>query len=195
MRSALRSAPALGACAALLLVGCSSGSGPSTSTSSAPPVASSPVASSPSATTPSAAASGTGGTGAVVLKADACDMLAITDINTATGLTVGPGKNLGAGGDAADPQSGMCLWGSTTQGVQLTAYTTANFAKQEARAKALAAAVPGVGQGAWSRGAVKLGTMSNVVLFADYGTFGVILAVTTPTASVATAAALGAKVT
>jgi hypothetical protein len=181
------------ASALMLLTACGSSSGSSASTSAPASVASSPAAVSSTPPSPSPTASGAAAT-TVVLKGNVCDMLAASDIKAATGLSVGPGKNLGAGSDAADPQSGSCLWGSTSQGVQLTAYTAANFAKQEARAKALGTPVNGVGQGAWSRGAVKVGSMSNVVLFADYGTVGVILAITTPTASVDTAAALGAKV-
>ena len=187
---------ALAISVAVIATGCSGGSASSTTTGSPTSSTPAPAASSTPPTAPATSAPATGAAaGSPVLKANVCDMLAVSTISSITGLSVGPGKNLGGGGSAADTESGICLWGSTTQGVQLTAYTAANFAPQKARAQAAATAVPGVGAGAWSRGAVTLGNNKNVVLFVDYGSFGVILAVTTPTASVDTAAALGRAVT
>jgi aspartate aminotransferase-like enzyme len=67
--------------------------------------------------------------------------------------------------------------------LQLTAWTGSDLATKRAQWQAVFPAVAGVGQGAWSRGATKFATKSNVVLYVDYGSFGLEFAVTAPAAT------------
>lgn len=98
---------------------------------------------------------------------------------------------------AAEGTAGRCLWGTLgTSGstVQLTAFTGAVLAARKVGWQAAFPAVHGVGLGGWSHGAVNLGKLVNVVLYVDYGTFGLEFAVSSPAATLAMAVTLAQSI-
>lgn len=87
---------------------------------------------------------------------------------------------------AADQTAGRCLWGTlglAKSSVQLTAFSGNDFETKKARWKVAFPAVQGVGQGAWSRGPITQGAATSVVLYVDYGSFGMEFAVGAPSAT------------
>jgi hypothetical protein len=115
-----------------------------------------------------------------------CGILdASTVVSVVGGAGVGSCQNFANEGDA-----GRCLWGKLGQGnnsAQLSAFTGADFTTKKLGWQAVFPKVSGAGQGAWSNGAHKIGGINNVVLYVDYGSFGMEFAVSSPTASVQTA--------
>ena len=98
---------------------------------------------------------------------------------------------------APEGEAGRCLWGTlgaSTNTVQLTAFTGTTLATRKIGWRLAFPTVSGVGQGAWSRGAIALGTEKNVVLYVDYGSFGLEFAVSAPNATLAMAVTLAQSV-
>ena len=179
------------------------------SSTSIPSVAATLGASSPStpASSPSpSASSGTGGGGSPgasagpgtsvdepTLLSNLCDMLDPATIASITGLGVGAGKAIA--GDSSD--TGQCLWSATTStGLELTAFTEAQIQAKVGGSRPGFVDVPDVGLAA-KGGQVSLPGSSITVasLFIDYGTFGILLALNAPGATVDQDVKLAQKLT
>jgi len=197
--SRARTITGLASCVLVLAACTSSGGAPSLTASSAP--VASVAAPSTAAESPSAAgsdgggsaasapatatASGQGGSSAgatVALPANVCDILDPATIASATGLQVGGGKQIAA---EQSSEVGGCLWSaSTTEGVQVTAYHEEPFATRLRANRPGFDVVPGVGLLAKDTVATLPGTKTKVAtLSTDMGTFGVLITVTSPTAT------------
>jgi hypothetical protein len=121
-----------------------------------------------------------------------CNILDRNTVVRVMGASAGSCQNFANEGEA-----GRCLWGTlgaNTSTVQLTAFTGATLATRKVGWRVAFPAVSGVGQGAWSRGAIALGAEKNVVLYVDYGSFGLELAVSSPNATLAMAVTLAQSV-
>ncbi|HEV2362152.1 MAG TPA: hypothetical protein VGS21_10660 [Acidimicrobiales bacterium] len=168
---------------------CQKSAGGSTTTT-APPVGGSPTTAPSgggSATTTTGASGAQGGGGAQTLVSPLCNILDGATINRIMGTTVGPCQNFPKEDDSA-----RCLYGdiSTEKTVQLTAWAGALLAPELARWGFLPK-VSGVGQAAWSTGAINLPNgIVDVSLYVNYGSFALQFAVTGPRVSMATAVAL-----
>jgi len=151
--------------------------------------------SSSSTSTPVNSSSGTTGTtaapssstsqqpanGAPKLLADVCSMLDPSTISSVMGISAQPTQSLSADADRA----GGCIYGKLTGGsLQTTAFTGSQLALNKARWKLVFPAVSGVGNAAYSRGAIQLPNEKNVVLYVDYGDFGMEFAAGSPNATV-----------
>jgi hypothetical protein len=115
------------------------------------------------------------------LLANVCSMLDPSTITSVMGVAAQPTQELSADGDRA----GGCLYGKFPGGFQTTTFTGANFDRDKLGWKLGFPAVSGVGNAAYSRGAVPLGNTKNVVVYVDYGDFGMEFAGTSPNATVA----------
>lgn len=191
--SRARSITGLASCI-LVLAACTSSGGAATPSAASAPVASAAVNPSaagsngggPAASAPATAtASGQGGSGAgatVALPANVCDILDPATIASATGLQVGAGKQIAA--QESDAVGG-CLWSaSTTEGVQVTAYHEEPFATELRVSRPGFDVVPGVGLLARDTLTTLPGTKTKVAtLSTDMGTFGVLITVTSLTAT------------
>ncbi len=179
--------------AVMTLTGCKSSShatSPTTVVSSGPSTTGSSSSAPASTSAPSTASSAPKGSPTLVLPL--CQILDAATVNRVMGTNVGACQEFSPEGEA-----GRCLWGTlgaATTTVQLTAFTGAQLATRKLGWQAAFPAVPGVGQGAWSRGPIPLGKIVNVVLYVDYGSFGMEFAVSSPTATLAMAVALGQAV-
>jgi len=189
--------------AAGLVAACGSGA------TSVPTVAATISASSPTApaSSPSpSASSGTGGGGSPgtsagpgtsvdepTLLSNLCDMLDPATISSITGLGVGAGKPIG--GDSSD--TGQCLWSATTStGVELTAFTEAQIQAKLSGSRPGFVDVPDVGlQAKGGQTALPGSSVKIASLFIDYGTFGILLALNSPDATVDLDVQLAAKLT
>jgi hypothetical protein len=187
---------------ALVVAACSQGTA-SGSATAPPPIGSAatatPVATSASnvptaiasATTAPTTAQGTPTSGPTVL-ASRCAMLDIATIDSITGLTVGAGRETKAGSGSGFSATGGCVWfASSITAVQISSFTEAETKAAIASPlfKATHQAVSGVGLAAMGS-AVTSGKVTNVVLYVDFGSFGMEIAVTTPTATLTTAVAV-----
>ena len=189
--------------AACLLAACG------TSATSTPSVAATLSASSPTAqaSSPSpSASSGAGGGGSPgtssgpgtsvdepTLLSNLCDMLDPATIASITGLGVGAGKAIA--GDSSN--TGGCTWAATTStGLELTAFTEAQIQAKVGVSRPGFVDVPDVGLQA-KGGQVSLPGSSIKVasLFIDYGTFGILLALNGPGATVDQDVQLAQKLT
>lgn len=150
--------------------------------------------SSSSTSTPVNSSSGTTGTtaassnstsqpanGAPKLLADVCSMLDPSTITSVMGVAAQPTQELSADEDRA----GGCLYGKFPGGFQTTTFTGASFDRDKLGWKLGFPPVSGVGNAAYSRGAFPVGNMKNVVVYVDYGDFGMEFAGTSPNATVA----------
>jgi hypothetical protein len=120
-------------------------------------------------------------TGGSKLLANVCSMLDPSAITSVMGVAAQPTQELSADGDRA----GGCLYGKFPGGFQTTTFTGANFDRVKLGWKLGFPTVSGVGNAAYSRGAVPLGNTKNVVVYVDYGDFGMEFAGTSPNATVA----------
>ena len=189
--------------AACLLAACG------TSATSTPTVAATLSASSPAAQSPASSPSASGGPGGSgssgssagpgtsvdepTLLSNLCDMLDPATIASITGLGVGAGKAIA--GDSSD--TGQCLWSATTStGLELTAFTEAQIQAKVGGSRPGFVDVPDVGLAA-KGGQVSLPGSSITVasLFIDYGTFGILLALNAPGATVDQDVKLAQKLT
>jgi hypothetical protein len=183
--------------AVLALGGCGSSSHPATSNTSSSVGVTAPTGSSNStagSTGPGSTTSGSSSPASTTttLVTPLCNILDASTVVRVLGPTAGSCQNFANEGEA-----GRCLWGklgTTGNSVQLTAFTGTTLATRKIGWKAVFPTVSGVGQGAWSHGAINLGKLSNVVLYVDYGTFGLELAVSAPNATVAMAVTLAQSV-
>jgi hypothetical protein len=136
------------------------------------PSAASPIASAPSSNPPA-------------LLAHRCDMLDVTTIDSVTGLSVAAGRET----EANPSSSGGCLWNepSVPVGVQITAFPEKGFAAIFANA-----AIPTVSGLAFpAKGStVKVGAETGASLYVDFGTFGMLIVTTSPTATLSMSVAL-----
>lgn len=179
--SRVRTITGLASCV-LVLAACTSSGGAATPSAASAPAASA-AAPSTAAVNPSAAGSNGGvSAAAVALPANVCDILDPATIASATGLQVGAGKQIAA--QESDAVGG-CLWSaSTTEGVQVTAYHEEPFATELRVSRPGFDVVPGVGQLAKVAVTALPGTKTKVAaLSTDMGTFGVLITVTSPTAT------------
>lgn len=182
--SRVRTITGLASCV-LVLAACTSSGGAATPSASSAPAASA-AAPSTAAVNPSAAGSNGGvsaaSAAAVALPANVCDILDPATIASATGLQVGAGKQIAA--QESDAVGG-CLWSaSTTEGVQVTAYHEEPFATELRVSRPGFDVVPGVGQLAKVAITALPGTKTKVAaLSTDMGTFGVLITVTSTTAT------------
>jgi hypothetical protein len=89
-----------------------------------------------------------------------------------------------------------CLWGNIgpTTSVQVTGFTGTDLATKKTGWAIGFPAVKGAGNAAWSRGAIPLGSLKNVVLYVDYGNFGLELALGGPNVTIDQALALANKI-
>ena len=189
--------------AACLLAACG------TSATSTPTVAATLSASSPAAQSPASSPSASGGPGGSgssgssagpgtsvdepTLLSNLCDMLDPATIASITGLGVGAGKAIA--GDSSD--TGQCLWSATAStGLELTAFTEAQIQAKVGGSRPGFVDVPDVGLAA-KGGQVSLPGSSITVasLFIDYGTFGILLALNAPGATVDQDVKLAQKLT
>jgi hypothetical protein len=182
--------------AVLALGGCGSSSHPATSNTSSSVGVTATTGSSNSTSGSTGPGSTTSGSSpastAPTLVTPLCNILDASTVVRVLGPTAGSCQNFANEGEA-----GRCLWGklgTTGNSVQLTAFTGTTLATRKSGWKAVFPTVSGVGQGAWSHGAVNLGKLINVVLYVDYGTFGLELAVSAPNATVAMAVTLAQSV-
>ena len=145
---------------------------------------STPVTSSSSTTGTTAAPSSSASqpaNGAPKLLADVCSMLDPSTISSVMGISAQPTQSLPADTDSA----GGCIYGKLTGGsLQTTAFTGSQLALNKARWQLVFPAVSGVGNAAYSRGAIQLPNEKNVVLYVDYGDFGMEFAAGSPNATV-----------
>jgi hypothetical protein len=123
--------------------------------------------------------------GPPALLANRCDMLDVATIDSVTGLSVAAGRET----EANSSSSGGCLWNepSVPIGVQITAFPEKGFAALFANA-----AVPSVSGLAFpAKGStVKVGPETGASLYVDFGTFGMLIVTTSPTATLAMSVAL-----
>ncbi len=180
----------------MALGGCGSSSRPATSNTSSSVGVTATTGSSNSTSSSTGPGSTTSGSSpastTATLVTPLCDILDASTVVRVLGPTAGSCQNFAKEGEA-----GRCLWGKLgTAGntVQLTAFTGTTLATRKVGWKAGFPSVPGVGQGAWSHGAVNLGKLINVVLYVDYGRFGLELAVSAPNATVSMAVTLAQSV-
>jgi len=158
----------------------------SSSPGSSSPGSSSPGSSSPGSSSPATASPSTTSAGTQTLLSPLCTIL---DPSTVSAV-------IGGNGSCQEFQpadtAGRCLYGQLgpTPTLQLTAWTGASLSQRIASWQIGFPPVPGVGQGAWSRGVVTIGGMHNVVLYVNYGSFGLELAVNSATATLANAVTL-----
>jgi hypothetical protein len=175
------------------LAGCSSSSHPASSqTSSSAGTTATTGPSASAAASSTSAATSSGGSTRPVLVSPLCNILDRNTVVRVMGASAGSCQNFSPEGEA-----GRCLWGTlgaNTNTVQLTAFTAATLATRKVGWRLAFPTVSGVGQGAWSRGAITLGTEKNVVLYVDYASFGLELAVSAPNATLAMAVALAQSV-
>jgi hypothetical protein len=117
------------------------------------------------------------------LLADICSMLDPSTITDVLGVSAEPTRSIAGEGDS----NGGCLYGHLTSGgsLETTAFTGSNLALAKIRWKAAFPPVSGVGNAAYSRGVVPIGNTKNVVLYVDYGDFGMEFAAGAPNATVA----------
>jgi hypothetical protein len=78
--------------------------------------------------------------------------------------------------------------------VQVTAFTGSDLARRKAGWAIAFPAVKGAGNAAWSRGVVPIGSNKNVVLYVDYGNFGLEFALGGPNVTVDQAVTLANKI-
>jgi hypothetical protein len=182
--------------AAMALGACGSSSHPATSNTSSSAGVTATTGSSNSTSGSTGPGSTTSGSApastTAALVTPLCNILDASTVVRVLGPTAGSCQNFANEGEA-----GRCLWGklgTTGNTVQLTAFTGTTLTTRKIGWKAVFPAVSGVGQGAWSHGAVNLGKQINVVLYVDYGTFGLELAVSAPNATVAMAVTLAQSV-
>ena len=99
------------------------------------------------------------------------------------GVPAEPTQSIAGEGDS----NGGCIYGKLTGAgsLQTTVFTGANLALARIRWKTAFPPVSGVGNAAYSRGVVPIGNNKNVVLYVDYGDFGMEFAAGSPNATVA----------
>ena len=117
------------------------------------------------------------------LLADICSMLDPSTISNVLGVPAEPTQSLSAQSDS----SGGCIYGKLTGtgSLETTAFTGTNLALAKINWKTAFPPVSGVGNAAYSRGVVPIGNTKNVVLYVDYGDFGMEFAAGSPNATVA----------
>jgi hypothetical protein len=147
----------------------------------------------PSGTSPSGLSAGPTAAGSIApsssgppgLLVNRCDMLDVATIDSVTGLTVAAGRET----EANQSSSEGCLWNepSVPIGVQITAFPEAGFAAIFA-----SAAVPPVSGLAYpAKGStIKVGAETGASLYVDFGTFGMLIVTTSPTATMTMSVAL-----
>jgi len=103
-------------------------------------------------------------------------------IRSITGLKVGPGRLIAGDSNA----TGSCLWSATTTlGLEITGYSEARIQAKLAANLPGFTSVPGLGQGAKGAvGLLPLTTIKVASLLIDFGSYGLLLALNSPTASV-----------
>ncbi|HEY3834641.1 MAG TPA: hypothetical protein VGO03_20275 [Acidimicrobiia bacterium] len=184
---------ALAACAALLAAGCgSSGSKAATSTPASNATTKTTAAKVSSATSNPKGPTTTAATTAS-LPADICTLL---DVSTVSSTLNAPEitATRSMGDEDNEPS---CLWGmlGPSTSLQATAFTGSDLATKKIGWKVAFPAVKGAGNGAWSRGVVPLsGSTKNVVLYVDYGNFGIEYALGGPNVTVDQAVTLANKI-
>ena len=133
-----------------------------TSTAAASSTAQSSTTNAPSATsTPTTS-------GGPVLSSDVCSMLSAGTVGSVLGISASSTRNVASEGD----DSGGCIWGTLSTSLQVTAFTGAQLAQRKLQWQATVPSVGGVGNGAWSRGPLTIANLDSVVLYVDYGDFG-----------------------
>ena len=117
------------------------------------------------------------------LLADICSMLDPSTISNVLGVPAEPTQSLSAQSDS----NGGCIYGKLTGtgSLETTAFTGTNFALAKINWKTAFPPVSGVGNAAYSRGVVPLVNTKNVVLYVDYGDFGMEFAAGAPNPTVA----------
>lgn len=148
------------------------------SSESSAPVSSAPAT--PAASTQPGSSSGT----APVLPANVCDLLDVSTIDSATGLNVSPGQPITS---QESDGLGDCLWSETTalsNGLQINAYQQEPFRTELQANIPGQQTVPGVGQ--LAKGTTTALPNSNIIvasLSVDMGSYGLFLALTSPSAT------------
>lgn len=184
---------ALVACGVLLAAGCGSSSSKASNTTVASNKNSNTTTGNGSSATTSPSGPGTTtAAAAATLPADICTIL---DVSTVSGTLAAPNITSTRSLGNADNEP-SCLWGSLgpKPSVQVTAFTGNDLATKKAGWAIAFPAVKGAGNGAWSRGVVPIGTNKNVVLYVDYGNFGLEFALGGPNVTVDQAVALANKI-
>lgn len=144
----------------------------------APPTAAVATTAPPTSTS-GPSSSGQGAPASAALVAPLCGLLDTGTVVSVVGGVAPTCQDFAAGDDDA----GRALWGKlgpSQSSLEITAFTGAALATRAAQWQAVFPAVPGVGQGAWSRGVVSVGPLQNLVLYVDYGTFGLEFAIGKP---------------
>ena len=100
-------------------------------------------------------------------------------------------RNVASEGD----DSGGCIWGTLSTSLQVTAFTGAQLAQRKLGWQATVPSVGGVGNGAWSRGPLTIANLDSVVLYVDYGDFGLEFAANAPGVTTAKAVTLAKAIT
>ena len=183
----------LAACGALLAAGCGSSSSKASNTTLAPnKTSNTPSGNVSTATTSPSRSSTTTAAATATLPADICKIL---DVSTASSTLAAPNITSTRSMGNADNEP-SCLWGTIgpNPSVQVTAFTGSDLARSKAGWAIAFPAVKGAGNAAWSRGVVPIGSNKNVVLYVDYGNFGLEFALGGPNVTVDQAVTLANKI-
>ncbi|HEY1737999.1 MAG TPA: hypothetical protein VGI86_04780 [Acidimicrobiia bacterium] len=183
----------LAACAALLAAGCGSSGSKASNSTAAANTHSNTTAGIVSSATSNPKGPTTTATTTATLPADICTIL---DVSTVSSTLSAPNiTSTRSMGDEDNEPS--CLWGTfgPSPSVQVTAFTGSDLATKKTGWAIAFPAVKGAGNGAWSRGVIPLGGSSkNVVLYVDYGNFGLEFALGGPNVTVDQAVTLANKI-
>ena len=181
----------LAACAAMFVTACGSSSSKASNTTAAANASNTTAGNVSSATSSPTGPTSTAATTAT-LPADICTIL---DVSTVSSTLNAPEiTSTRSMGDEDNEPS--CLFGTIgpQTSVQVTAFTGSDLAKRKLGWNLAFPAVKGAGNGAWSRGAIPIGNIKNVVLYVDYGNFGIEYALGGPNVTVDQAVALANKI-
>jgi len=109
-------------------------------------------------------------------------MLDVATIDSITSLSVAPGRKISAGSS----DTGACLWAATTSlALQVTSFTETQIAPKFAVTRPGFKDVADIGSRAIGATTTLPGTAIKIAsLFVDFGTYGLLFALNSPTASV-----------
>jgi hypothetical protein len=182
----------LAACGALLVAGCGSSTSKASNTTAASKKTGNTSGNVSTDTTSPSGSSTTTTSATATLPADICKIL---DVSTASSTLAAPNITSTRSMGNADNEP-SCLWGTLgpNPSVQVTAFTGTDLARRKAGWTIAFPAVKGAGNAAWSRGVVPIGSNKNVVLYVDYGNFGLEFALGGPKVTVDQAVTLASKI-